>query len=446
MKLPSIKVYILIFLVLIILARILSVIRDTKNIYSQTETSILYQITRIKSNCWYSNQHFFFQIPDCHQAIAYETYVISGRIDNASDSSLISKKRLMVEDMNLAPVRNDSVMLWRRGFLRWRSHIWEKLSDPVLAVLPYPHSVVLLSMIFGEQEELGDETKELFRLTGTSHLQAVSGYNFAVIAAGIHQAVEKFARKRHQGLIILLASLAFTAIVGSQPSVIRAVASLITVLATRFILMLQHNSRFYLALVLYLMIMTRPEWLFSISFQLSAAAVAGILYFQPILEQHFDGVIVTGQKTPDKTSYISQLFTEMRSGFATAIAASLTTAPILLYYFHELSLIGIVVSSLFASILNLIVLMGFWTTVLGSFFYKSWLSAVLVIWINLVLYMPLDFFLLSIAQFSQVTFLNFDLEVFPWWSGVVYYCILICAGAYLTRNRSLSRDQVRLFI
>jgi competence protein ComEC len=281
---------------------------------------------------------------------------------------------LIISEKNEVNADIYSLYGWREVFLSWRSQIWQDLSQPVLQTLPYPHSVVLLSMIFGEQEEVGEQTNTLFKITGTSHIQAVSGYNFAVITAGIQKLIATRLSKRKQGMIILLAALIFFCIVGVQPSVVRAVASLITVLTARFLLMRQAKAPFCLVIVLYFLLFWKPLWLFSISFQLSVASVVGILFIQPILEHKLESILSQCTQKSATTRQLPFLITEVVGGFTTAVAASLTTAPLLLCYFHELPLIGIGISAVFASLLNLIVSCGFWTTLTAGLIYNSFLQ------------------------------------------------------------------------
>lgn len=446
MKLTRYKVYILIFLFIVIITRIYSVIRNVRIIYEAEKVSVLYQITQIKDTCWYSSDMFYFKITECRQAKIGETYLLTGTVDATSDKGVFSKKRLMVEDKKLVAVNNNSLYSWKSLLAGWKNHIWKKLSEPILESLPPLHAVVLLSMVFGEQEKIAEETKELFRKTGTSHLQAVSGYNFAVIAAGIHSVVEKFAKKKNQGLCILVVSLFFAYIVGMQPSVIRALGTLITILIARFLLMYQYNSTFSLCFVLYFMVFWRPIWLFSIGFQLSVGAVIGILYFQPILQRSLDSLVAKVTKISPREVRVPAVFSDMASGFTTSIAASITTAPILLFHFHELSLMGVVISSLFASILNVIVLLGFWTAITASIVYNSLTEPLVSIWIKLTLYLPLELFLSSIEWFSQIKFLNFKIEVFPWWLCLGWYVGLFLIWRY-NYYKTISRNaRERLFV
>ncbi len=440
------KTYILIILVIVILLRFLHVLQQLTVYSPDREVSVLYQITQIKDNCWYSTDSLYFEIPECYQMSVGETYYLAGSIDGKSDRSIVNKKRLIISEKNEVIQSFYSFNSWNRVFLSWRSQIWRHLSQPILANLPHPHSVVILSMIFGEQEEVGEQTEALFKLTGTSHIQAVSGYNFAVITAGIHQLVVGRVSKRKQGIIILVAALMFFCVVGVQPSVIRAVASLITVITGRFFLMRQAKNVFCLVIVLYFVLFWKPLWLFSISFQLSVAAVVGILFIQPILEHKLESILSQCTQKSAGVRQMPFLITEVVGGFTTAVAASLTTAPLLLCYFHELPLIGIGISAIFASLLNLIVSCGFWTTLTAGLIYNSFLQGIIALWIKLTLYLPLEVFLTSIAYFSHIQLFTITLASFSWWLVLAWYMVLISC-CWMTRACYYSRaPQERIFI
>jgi competence protein ComEC len=210
--------------------------------------------------------------------------------------------------------------------------------------------------------------------------------------------------------------------------------------------MRQAKAPFCLVIVLYFLLFWKPLWLFSISFQLSVASVVGILFIQPILEHKLESILSQCTQKSATTRQLPFLITEVVGGFTTAVAASLTTAPLLLCYFHELPLIGIGISAVFASLLNLIVSCGFWTTLTAGLIYNSFLQGFVTLWIKISLYLPLEVFLASIAYFSHIQFFTIRLTNFPWWLVIAWYMSLISLW-WISRTGYHSRTpQERMFI
>lgn len=425
MKISRSKVYILSIIVLIIVFRLMRelwIIR--KNLSSET-VSILYQIAQIKDECKYSTDALIFEIPECHQMVIGETYSFTGSVDMSSDRAIFAKKRLIIKDKKLIATNNNSLFAWKRCLLQWRSQILYKLRLSLLGNLPAPHGAVLYSMLFGDQSLMSEESKELFKATGTSHLQAVSGYNFAIIATGIQNSIKRHLKRRVQALLIFGGTLIFFYLVGMQPSVIRAVASLITVLTTKFILTCQYNSKFYLALVLVLMVLWQPLWIFNISFQLTATAVAGIVYLQPLFNYSVERLLDTSSHKLKRAQKNTNLITNCVSSFTTSLAAALATAPILLFYFHELSLMGIFISTIFSLLIDFIVTVGFWTTLAAALCYSWAMQSLIAVWIKLILYLPLEVFLSSMQAVSSTSILTFQTQNFSGWCVLLWYGVLI---------------------
>ncbi len=425
MKKPVYKMYILILFCTLIILRFFIELQAVRKFVAATEVTLKYTITRIEPKCLYLTDYLYFVIPECHQTRVGETYLLIGTVDGVSDRGIFAKKRLMIGEKLLMTTDICSLNAWEVCLYEWRSTIWEALRQPVVQNLPAPHGAILLSMIYGVQESGGAEAKELFRATGTSHLQAVSGYNFALIATGVMAVVTNYLHRKTQGIVILCCILLFFFIVGVQPSIIRALLTLIAVLGTKFFLMRQYNSQFYLVLVLIFMLLFKPIWLTSVGFQLSATAVAGILYLQPILLHQFDFLSSQYTQQRGSTSPKSVLVWELLNSFTTSLAAALATAPILLYYFHELPLLSIGISTLLSSLVNLIVTVGFWTTLTAAITYSWAIQSFWETWIKVLLYIPLEVFLSSMQAASQITWLTIQIDSFPWWSVCLWYLVLL---------------------
>jgi ComEC/Rec2-related protein len=367
---------------------------------------------------------YYYSIPRCEDNSVGEYLELTGTVEHQTDSQFYDKKRLMISNKRIYAPDKYSFKYWNSLLVQARSFIWDKLSAPIYSLLPYPHSALLISMVFGGTDALDDQTSQLFIQTGTTHIQAVSGYNFAVITAGVYQATKRHARKKVQGLSILLVTIPFTIVVGAQPSVIRAALTVIAILTTKFLLIRQYNARFYLGIVLLLMILCIPSWLFSISFQLSGAATAGILYLYPFIQTHLDLSQSPIFADAFRYTWIKNISTEVGSAFSIALAATIATLPLLIFHFNNVTLIGLLVSSLCSYLLSYIVVVGFWTSIISIGSFTVLTSKVLQVWMILFLYVPIEMYLCILKAAATVKFLTFTIHTFTLTHVLLSYCFI----------------------
>jgi competence protein ComEC len=182
---------------------------------------------------------------------------------------------------------------------------------------------VAMALLLGFKEELSDDIQAAYSETGAIHVLAVSGLHVGIIAMILRFILNQFYWKKRKSLKLLLIILPiwfYALFTGFTPSVIRA-----TVMFTMLVYGLERNSQpnIYniLAASAFVLLFFEPYFLFSVGFQLSYAAVFGIVYFQPKLAIWYlpENKIV---------NYFWQLT-------MVSVAATLGTLPLTLYYFHQ---------------------------------------------------------------------------------------------------------------
>lgn len=209
----------------------------------------------------------------------------------------------------------------------------------------YPYSAVVLGMLIGGQNTMPENLTQAFRISGISHVLAVSGYNISLIViifgnwlAGL------IGRKSSFGLIIFGLGV-FVVIAGAQASVLRAgimgLALLVAQLVKR-----PYVSGLFLGMSAGLMTFINPLILFyDLGFGLSFAATAGIIIFCPILENLV-------RKCNLEFNYLWNLL-------AVTLAAMLTTTPLILRSFNEISVFGLITNVLILPVVPVVMLLGF---------------------------------------------------------------------------------------
>ncbi len=425
------KVFILIILILVILSRFTAELYKRRKEYDSHSVRLIYLVEERNSSCRYSTNRYLLETTRCDLLDTGQILEIIGRVKVASDNSLFSKKRLIVDEIKVIHPKRYSPLYWSSEKNKILARIRHSITEPPKLLLPYPASAVLVSMVFGFKEDIDLKTQQTFRKTGLAHLQAVSGYNFSLLFAGIYRAVKKIARKKGQGILICLFVVGFILLVGGQPSVIRAGLSLITLIASKFLLIRQHNASFSLVIVLVFMLIWNPFWLFDLNFQLSFLATIGIMYLSPIIAHYFCLSRFITTHMPNQ--YVVQLSCDITNSLAAGIAAAIMTTPLILLYFGETNVLGILLTSGTTFIVSYITQVGFWTLLITPGIILLKLTILLKYWYLATLAIPVDFFLYIINLSARFEFGMITYTTLATQGIILWYCFLIIA-VYMFRH------------
>jgi ComEC/Rec2-related protein len=208
-----------------------------------------------------------------------------------------------------------------------------------------------LAMLLGDQGEITQPMREAFSRTGTSHLLVINGLHLGAVA-GVAYSLSFWLLRFFPWVLLrlnavkaatLLAAgpvLAYAWVAGGSPSTQRAE---VMVLAYLLLLFLGRPRETWSALALAALVILAmsPLRLFSASFALSFAAVAGILYIKPALGRFGTDPAPVGSgwgRWPGRA---------VRRGWealSVSLAASLATAPLVAWFFNVVSFLGILVN------------------------------------------------------------------------------------------------------
>jgi competence protein ComEC len=221
-------------------------------------------------------------------------------------------------------------------------------------VLSQEKASFLAGLTLGETAEFSKEFKEKLKLTGTSHLVALSGYNVTIIVQAVTFLIAflLFSLIRSRFFVFILSTLAilgFVIMTGAEASVVRAA------IMTGIVLLANQVNRVYsfrnaVTIAAFLMVLINPKVLvFDIGFQLSFAALLGIVYLKPTIIKFFKV-----KPTPG--------FLSWRENLLTTFSAQMAVLPILLGSFGFFSPIAILTNILILTTVPLTMVLGFLTT------------------------------------------------------------------------------------
>jgi len=209
---------------------------------------------------------------------------------------------------------------------------------------------IYLAMLLGDQGEITQEMRRNFSRTGTSHLLVINGLHLGMVALVTYflsfWLLRCFPRLLLRVNAVKIATLLaaipvvfYAWVAGGSPSTQRAE---VMVLAYLFLVFLGRPGEVWSALALAALIILSlsPLRLFSISFQLSFAAVAFLIYLVPRLVEW------TNWPKSDHPirGVASHTLFRIKEWFIVSVVATLATAPLVALYFQVVSLLGILVN------------------------------------------------------------------------------------------------------
>ena len=243
------------------------------------------------------------------------------------------------------------------SFVAAALNLREHLTAFYESYLPTNLSSLMVGIALGIKDNIPGETMKAVKNGGVAHVLAVSGLHTGIIYAALELIFHRFGLSGFLSLIIgSITTIFYSFMAGLSPSVLRAAIMIMVFMLAKAVGRENDplNSLCFSAVVL---LFLNPLNLFSVSFQLSYAAVVGIILFFAHFRRILEGLPVY-----------------LRDSLSVIISAQLVVGPILAYYFFKISLIGFFTNLLVVPLVSLILISGLFSGIifipLGSLFVK----------------------------------------------------------------------------
>lgn len=236
------------------------------------------------------------------------------------------------------------------------------------AAFPSDTACFAKALLLGEKTDLPYEVSTSFKISGISHIIAVSGLHVSILFAIVTLITGK--RRLLMALIGIPLLLLFAAVAGFTPSVTRACLMQMLFLGA-MLCNKEYDPPTSLAFAALVMLMGNPFVITSASFQLSVGCMAGIFLFSKRITGWINGFPFwkdwKGKKPKVRfRNWIS-------GGVGITLSAMFFTTPLVAYYFGTVSLVGILtnlltlgpVSLCFYGTMAVCVLSGIWPGLAG---------------------------------------------------------------------------------
>lgn len=183
---------------------------------------------------------------------------------------------------------------------------------------------ILSALTLGYKRGLDPETKRVFASAGAMHVLAVSGLHVGIVFLVLNLLLGFLRRQKAGRIIFVLLVICvlwfFAFLTGLSPSVTRA-ATMFSFVVIGTNIRRQVNIYNSLAASAFLLLLFNPNNLFEVGFQLSYAAVFGIVFLQPRLEK--------------LVSFKYKIIRYAWALLTVSVAAQIATFPLAVYYFNQ---------------------------------------------------------------------------------------------------------------
>lgn len=212
-------------------------------------------------------------------------------------------------------------------FLKQRSRLLKRLSSRGLSDEQY---AIVAAMALGDKSALTKDLREIYNVTGASHVLALSGLHLGIIYVLLSLLIRGRHWQAFSQLTIVMCIWAFVFLVGMPVSVVRS-AFMLSLYA---LLSLGHRDKMTvntLAFTAIVLLIINPQSLFDVGFQMSFLSVLAILVFLPLFEMVFSQQYLMDHR----------LLKWVWSMFSISFSAQLGVAPLIAYYFGRISTISL---------------------------------------------------------------------------------------------------------
>jgi len=360
--------------------------------------------------------------PKNFQDFDYISYLAKDQIFTIVQKPEISRFDLFGELEQKSLLQRSNLNFLERGKIWLFEKIFSfknKFEKSVGLAITEPQAAFVSGILLGSRQDIPKDIKEDFATTGVAHILAISGYNITLVSLVVMWFLLFFFRRNIAFYFSVLAIILFTILTGASASVIRSA------LMGGLVLLANNSGRLYnpknsLALAAFLMVLANPMILrYDIGFQLSFFATLGILYVAPFLGQYF-------KKIPNRFN--------LRETFLMTFSAQLMVLPLILFYFHNFSLVALPANLIILPFIPLAMALGFFTGVAGLIWSKlgilvgalAWLVSSVVLWLA--------------KFFAHLPLSSFPVYL-PWWGVVLVYIILIFTLVFVAKKQRTKINQ-----
>lgn len=206
--------------------------------------------------------------------------------------------------------------------------------EHIQSLFPEDAAPFAKALLLGDTSALSYAVDTSLKVSGIRHVVAVSGLHVSALFGAVY-----FLLRRRRVLAFLVSVpllIFFAAVTGFSPSVTRA-SLMAGMMALGAAINEEYDGLTSLSFAALVMLLINPFVIYSVSFQLSVASVAGILLLAAPISERIVGAFPKMKAKSLKSRAVHWI----AGAVAVSVSAMLFSAPLSAYYFGSVSLIGI---------------------------------------------------------------------------------------------------------
>jgi competence protein ComEC len=346
------------------------------------------------------------------QSLNIGTQVLLSDRQYYSENNLIRRIKLLIEEFN------DSIDVWKAvlsdGRLVFRSMIssaFKQVFDPSI-------SEVVVGLLLGREGQVRGSSYHLFKVTGTSHLLAISGFHLSLFIMSISKLYNNLFSKYTLIFVNVAISVLFLYLVGFSPGIFRAFL-MFFISSSSIYFNRQKSILISLLFAMIVSLLVDISMLSSVSFQLSYAATFGIITLSSLFKRiklastlYFDVV----------PRVFAGVFTYFVDSFILSTVAQISVFPLVAYHFNEFSIVSVLASSMISWMIPIIIQLSLVLVIIYFLFSFNFF---------LIFTIPLFFFVSALVRTLQTLAFDWSIvEISTFSIEKVLMCYLIIILIY----------------
>ena len=320
--------------------------------------------------------------------------------------------------------------------LQWIYSLRERLAASLARALPQPQGSLAQAILLGLRGNIPDSLHEAFSETGTAHLLAISGLHMSIIIAILLSlGILLFGRQRSLYIWLTLAlTWLYTLLAGMNPPIVRA-----AIMGSLFLIAVylgrQGSAIIALAFAAAVMVGIQPGLLWTVSFQLSFLAMAGLILLYPRFQAWGRKGVTRISGHREALAGAGNMISDI---FAASLAATLAVAPLIAYNFGIISLVSLPATFFTLPALPFIIVTSALVALTGLF---ALIVAQVLGWLA---WLFLSYLVFLVQGFSALPHASLQVTTISAWHVLGYYAVLAGVVALINYRSKLADLSSRL--
>ncbi|MGB0274726.1 MAG: ComEC/Rec2 family competence protein [Flavobacteriaceae bacterium] len=295
--------------------------------------------------------------------LVHGTFVPIAPPKNPTDFDFRTYMRHKGVSRKLVPTNEVFILVGHKSSVNsWAFAVQQKLISKLKKTpLREDSKALVMALVLGNKKELTEERIQQYQRAGAMHLLAISGLHIGVVLLLLRFLVAPLKRIRYGTVLAAVLPIVFlwcfALITGGASSVIRAV-TMFSFLQIGLALK-RKNVRMQGVWVSFVVLLfVQPQLLFDVGFQLSYAAVFGIVWMMP----HWQRLFVKKNRL---VRYVAALI-------GIGGIAQLSVLPLSLFYFHQFPMLFWLSNLVLVPFVGIIIMFGIGCIVMSFFSSADW--------------------------------------------------------------------------